>query len=59
MIENVESFHMAIGFIDRYLMKSLYDLEPIFQEDTDDEKPKEDDMKVDKVGMFLLLTYDS
>ena len=47
LIDRVESFHVAIGFIQDFLMRSLSDLDPIFSEDTDDEK-KEDDMNIDK-----------
>jgi len=61
LVQKVESFHVAIGFISDFLMRSLNDLEPIFQEDTDDDKSDSPKLglptKKDKV-MVLSNPYD-
>jgi hypothetical protein len=53
LIERVDCFHVAISFIHEFLMASLTYLDPIFQEDPNDQK--DDDMQVDKENQFYLL----
>ena len=53
LIERVEILHVAIDFIDEFLMVSLKELEPIFQIDA--EEKKEDEANLGKENTFDLL----
>ncbi|CAI2378030.1 unnamed protein product [Moneuplotes crassus] len=41
LIERVEIFHVSINFIEEFLLNSLNDLEPIFQEQIEEKKAEE------------------
>lgn len=41
LIERVEIFHVSINFIGEFLLNSLNDLEPIFQEQIEEKKSEE------------------